>query len=60
MGSIGNAQALELRLDLGPEAVTPAGAATGAFLDHVLRGREDPGLVRFFDVGTRGWAGFSA
>ncbi|KAB7786964.1 CocE/NonD family hydrolase [Methylorubrum populi] len=48
-------------LDLGPEAVTPVDAATVAFLDHVLREREDPGPpVRLFDVGTRGWAGFSA
>ncbi|MGG3815687.1 CocE/NonD family hydrolase, partial [Methylorubrum rhodesianum] len=48
-------------LDLGPEAATPIDAATVAFLDHVLLGREDPGPpVRLFDVGRRGWAGFSA
>jgi putative CocE/NonD family hydrolase len=48
-------------LDLGPEAATPVDAATVAFLDHVLLGREDPGPpVRLFDVGSRGWAGFSA
>ncbi|WP_375462903.1 CocE/NonD family hydrolase [uncultured Methylobacterium sp.] len=48
-------------LDLGPEAATPVDSETAAFLDHVLKGRGEPGpAVRLFDVGLRAWVDFPA